>query len=222
MTLLVPDDSPEKPIADKTPWRLPAGQAERARLCIRAAEMRSKGKTYVMIAEALGMDSPVTAKRCAEVGYGLAPGDDLRTGRRRAAEELDMMRRKLWDIADGTFYKVSANGTVVLDPVTGAPLEDPDAIIQALRALAEVNKHYRTLLGTDAPKLSASVNATGSVEDIRAAIEATRREIEQAERDAQGIVSGDEDDGTAGVAALLPVPPGAPPAASYAGPGESL
>jgi hypothetical protein len=180
-------------------------------LCIRAAEMRSKGRTYVMIAEALGMDSPVTAKRCAEVGYGLAPGDDLRTGRRRAAEELDMMRRKLWDIADGTYLKVSANGTVVLDPKTGEPLEDPDAVIQALRALAEVNKHYRTLLGTDAPKLSASVNATGSVEDIRAAIEATRREIEQAERDAQGIVSGDGED------------PGAlPPAASYAEQGEPL
>ena len=161
-------------------------QADRARLCIRAAEMRSKGQTYGKIAELLGIPDAVAAKRCAEVGYGLAPGDDLRTGRRRAAEELDMMRRKLWDIADGTYYKVAANGTVVLDPATGEPLQDPDAIINALRALAEVNKHYRTLLGTDAPKLSANLSATGSLEDIRAAIEATRAELEQAERTATG------------------------------------
>ena len=129
----------------------------------------------------------MAAKQCAEVGYGLAPGDDLRTGRRRAAEELDMMRRKLWEIADGTYYKVAANGNVVLDPATGEPLQDPDAIINALRALAEVNKHYRTLLGTDAPKLSANLSATGSLEDIRAAIEATRAELEQAERTAPGL-----------------------------------
>ena len=186
MTLPVPAE-PEKPIADKTPWRLPKMQADRARLCIRAAEMRSKGQTYGKIAELLGIPDAVAAKRCAEVGYGLAPGDDLRTGRRRAAEELDMMRRKLWDIADGTYYKVAANGTVVLDPATGKPLQDPDAIINALRALAEVNKHYRTLLGTDAPKLSANLSATGSLEDIRAAIEATRAELEQAERTAPGL-----------------------------------
>ena len=186
LTLPVPAE-PEKPIADKTPWRLPKMQADRARLCIRAAEMRSKGQTYGKIAELLGIPDAVAAKRCAEVGYGLAPGDDLRTGRRRAAEELDMMRRKLWDIADGTYYKVAANGTVVLDPATGSPLQDPDAIINALRALAEVNKHYRTLLGTDAPKLSANLSATGSLEDIRAAIEATRAELEQAERTAPGL-----------------------------------
>lgn len=182
LTLPVPAE-PEKPIADKTPWRLPKMQADRARLCIRAAEMRSKGQTYGKIAELLGIPDAMAAKKCAEVGYGLAPGDDLRTGRRRAAEELDMMRRKLWDIADGTYYKVAANGTVVLDPATGNPLQDPDAIINALRALAEVNKHYRTLLGTDAPKLSANLSATGSLEDIRAAIEATRAELEHAERE---------------------------------------
>ena len=186
MTLPVPAE-PEKLIADKTPWRLPKMQADRARLCIRAAEMRSKGQTYGKIAEMLGIPDAMAAKKCAEVGYGLAPGDDLRTGRRRAAEELDMMRRKLWEIADGRYYKVAANGNVVLDPVTGQPLEDPDAIINALRALAEVNKHYRTLLGTDAPKLSANLSATGSLEDIRAAIEATRAELEQAERTAPGL-----------------------------------
>lgn len=184
MTLPVPDDEPGKPIADKTPWRLARTQADRARLCIRAAEMRSKGRTYAQIATALGMDTPIDAKKCAEVGYGLAPGDDLRTGRRRAADELDMVRRKLWDVIDGTYYKVAANGTVVLDPRTGEPLQDVDAIVNALRVLTEVNKNYRTLMGTDAPKLSASMVATGSLEDIRAQIEATRAELEQAEREA--------------------------------------
>lgn len=211
---------PEKPIADKTPWRLPKNQAERARLCIRAAELRSKGQTYAKIAELLGMDSPAAAKKCAEVGYGLAPGDDLRTGRRRAGEELDMLRRKLWEIADGKYYKVAANGTVPLDPVTGQPLEDVDAIVQALRALTEVNKQYRTLMGTDAPRLSASMVATGSLEDIRAQIESTRRELEQAEREA--ALGDDDDDGFAGVPALPVSPSGMPPASAYAGPDSGL
>jgi hypothetical protein len=158
-------------------------QADRARLCIRAAELRSKGQTYAMIAELLGLDGPMAAKRCAEVGYGLAPGDDLRVGRRRAAEELDMLRRKLWDIADGTYWKVAANGTVPVDPVTGDRLQDMEANVAALRALTEVNKQYRVLMGTDAPKLSASMVATGSLEEIRAQIEATRRELIQAERE---------------------------------------
>ena len=220
MTLPVADE-PEKPIADKTPWRLPKNQAERARLCIRAAELRSKGQTYAKIAEQLGMDSPAVAKKCAEVGYGLAPGDDLRTGRRRAAEELDMLRRKLWEIADGTYYKVAANGTVPLDPVTGQPLQDVDAVVQALRALTEVNKQYRTLMGTDAPRLSASMVATGSLEDIRAQIESTRREVEQAERDA--AFSGDDDDGAAGVPALPPGSPKTPPPVrAYAEPDPGL
>lgn len=219
MTLPVPDDEPGKPIADKTPWKLAKTAQDRARLCIRAAEMRAKGKTYAMIAETLGMDTPAAAKRCAEVGYGLAPGDDLRTGRRRAAEELDMMRRKLWDIIDGEYYKVAANGTVALDPRTGEPLYDVDAQVNAIRALTEVNKNYRTLMGTDAPKLSASMVATGSLEDIRAQIEATRRELEQAEREA---VPGEDDDGLSGVPALPAGPPGMPPASAYARPEHDL
>jgi len=213
LTLPAPRDEPGKPIHDKTPWRIPKMQEDRARLCIRAAEMRSKGRTYVQIAEALGLDNAIAAKRCTEVGYGLAPGDDLRTGRRRAAEELDMMRRKLWDVIDGKHYKVAANGTVPLNPHTGEPLEDPDAVVAAIRALAEVNKHYRTLLGTDAPKLSASMIATGSLEDIRAQIEETRRELERAEREA-----GDGD----ALPALPPVPDGAPHAGAYAGGDERL
>jgi hypothetical protein len=193
-------------------------QQDRVRLCIRAAEYRSKGQTYARIAELLGLDNPQVAKRCAEVGYGLAPGDDLRTGRRRAAEELDMLRRKLWEVADGTYYKVSANGTVVLDPETGKPLLDPDAIINALRALTEINKQYRTLIGADAPKLSANVTATASLEDLRAEIEKTRREIEQAERES-GF---GDDDGLAGVPALPPSPPEKPPTVAYAESGRGL
>jgi hypothetical protein len=181
MTLPVPEDG--QPIADKTPWKLAKTAADRARLCIRAAEMRSRGQTYVKIAETLGMENAQAAKKCAEVGYGLAPGDDLRTGRRRAAEELDMMRRELWDVIEAEYYKVGANGQVALDPKTGEPLFDPDAKIAAVRALAEVNKQYRTLLGTDAPRLSASLSATGSLEDIRAEIERRRAELDQAERE---------------------------------------
>lgn len=211
---------PEKPIADKTPWRLARTQAERARLCIRAAELRSKGQTYAVIAEQLGMDSPAAAKKCAEVGYGLAPGDDLRTGRRRAGEELDMLRRKLWEIIDGKYYKVAANGTVALDPETGKPLEDVDAIVAALRALTEVNKQYRTLMGTDAPRVNANINATASLEEIQAQIARTRRELEQYEREA---AYGDDDDGLAGVPALPPASPKTPPpVAAHAEPGEGL
>lgn len=146
--------------------------------------MRARSRSYKDIAAELGLNSPLEAKKCAEVGWGLAPGEDLRASRRRAADELDLIRRELWAIIDAKAYKVAANGTVPLDPESGQPLEDPDAKIQALRALTEVNKQYRVLMGTDAPKLSASVVASAPLEEIQAAVERMRAEVAQAEREA--------------------------------------
>ena len=77
-----------------TPWKIgPVGE-ERARICIRAAELRARSVSYRDIAKELGLDSPLAAKKCAETGYGLAPGEDLRMARRRAADELDLIRRR--------------------------------------------------------------------------------------------------------------------------------
>lgn len=178
---------PEKPVADKAPWRLGKASEDRARLCIRAAELRTRGTRFDVIAAELGLDSAMTAKRCAEVGYGLAPGDDLRLGRRRAADEIDLIRVKAWEVYDNPGYKISGNGTIIRDE-TGKPMPDQEIRNQALRLLTDLNKHYRTLLGTDAPR--TSLVATAGVDEIRAQIEATRAELAREMRE-RGI----EDDG---------------------------
>jgi len=163
------------------------------RLCIRAAELRAKSWTYAKIADELGLDTPMAAKKCAETGYGLAPGEDLRMARRRAAEELDLIRRGLWEVVDSPGIKFAANGEIIVDPSTGKAAEDQEARTGALRALIAANKEYRTLFGTDAPKLTASMVATGSVEDIQAQIAAVKREIEESERDAARAIEGARD-----------------------------
>ena len=180
---------PERALADKTPWKLGKTSEDRARICIRAAEERTKGRKYDAIAELLGLDSPMTAKRCAEVGYGLAPGDDLRLGRRKAADEIDLLRVKAWEVYDNPGYKVSGNGVIILDPATHEPMPDQEVRNQSLRLLTDLNKHYRTLLGTDAPR--TSVIATAGVDEIRAQIEATRAELAREMRD-RGIEDGDD------------------------------
>lgn len=62
-------------------------EADGARLCIRAAQLRAQGRPYEAIAAELGLESPVHAKKCAEVGFSLAPGEDLQTWRRLVAGE---------------------------------------------------------------------------------------------------------------------------------------
>ena len=207
------------------PWQMAAQSKENARLCIRAAEMRARGMKWAPIAAELGLDMPMDAKRCAEAAYGLVPAEDLRTGRRVAADELDELRRELWEVVRNPGPRTTPSGAVVINPDTGEPYPDQAVKVSALNGLRAVNAAYRDLYGTDAPKQRMILNATASYEQIQAAIAQTRAEVEQAEREALGTGRDDEDDdddGLAGVPALLPGPSGSyPPAGgSPVPPGE--
>jgi hypothetical protein len=84
-------DPPQEP----PEYRITVNDLERARLCLRAAQLRADGQPYSQIATDLSLDSPAAAKRCAEVGYSLGPSEDLRMLRQRAALELDLIRQQL-------------------------------------------------------------------------------------------------------------------------------
>ena len=75
------------PPQDPSEYHFGPVEAEGARLCIRAAQLRAEGRPYEAIAVELGFESRVHAKKCAEVGFSLAPGEDLQTWRRLAAGE---------------------------------------------------------------------------------------------------------------------------------------
>lgn len=75
------------PPQDPSEYHFGPVEAEGARLCIRAAELCAAGRAYADIATELGLDSPLEAKRCAEVGFSLAPGEDLRMRRTALAAD---------------------------------------------------------------------------------------------------------------------------------------
>jgi hypothetical protein len=76
--------------------RITPEELERARLCVRAATMRAAAVPYADIARELGLESAMAAKRCAEVGFEMAPAEDLRVARERAAAQLEAFRKKLF------------------------------------------------------------------------------------------------------------------------------
>lgn len=188
MTLLVPGEN-EHPVADPSPWRIGPAATERVRICIRAAELRAKSVGYVKIAELLGLENGQAAKKCAEAGFGLAPGEDLRMARRVSAARLDQIMARLWETAENPGPLVNQAG--IIRDNAGQPIEDRNARIAALRGLIEADKEYRKLHGADAPRQSVSVVATAPLEEIQAAVERMRAEVAQAERDAVYSVADD-------------------------------
>jgi hypothetical protein len=189
-----------KPAKRATPWLVPPSAEERVRICIRAAELRARAVSYKEIAAELGLESPLAAKKCAETGYGLAPGEDLRMARRRAADELDLIRQEAWKIIDNPGYATTVTGKLVLvpDPETGIDKPQPDQMARnaALNTLKGVNAEYRKLHGTDAPRQTVSVVATAPLEELQAAVEHMRAEVAEAERQAaMDAFRGPDDDG---------------------------
>ena len=197
---------PRKPPRPSPAWKISPMSIEKAQTCIRAAELRARSMSFRDIAAELVLSSPAEAKKCAEVGYGLAPGEDLRMARRRAADELDEIRREAWKVVENPGYATTVTGKLVLipDPETGEekPQLDKQAVIAALNLLKAVNAEYRKLYGTDAPKRSLSV--VTSLEEVNAEIERVRAEIEEGERQTLLDVQGAGDDDPGGPKALPP------------------
>ena len=164
------------------PWNIPRAAEENARTCIRAAEMRARGASWAEIQAELGLETQKAARLCAEKGYGLAPGEDLRIARRRAAGRTGPARRELWKDIEGPGPVITVSGKIVRDPETKEPLKDRRIRIDAINALRGVSDAYRKLYGTDAPRQSVSIVASARLEDLQAAIEQMRAEVAEAER----------------------------------------
>ena len=200
------DGKPRRKPPGRVPaWKISPMSLERAQTCIRAAELRARSASWKDIAAELGLDSPVEARKCADVGYGLAPGEDLRMARRVSAMRLDTIMSGLWKVVDEPGWATTVTGklVVVTDPVTGkeGPIPDQQARISAYRALLDADKEYRKLYGADAPRRSVSIVA--SVEEINAEVERVKAEIAEAERQA-AMEAYPDDDGPGEMRALPP------------------
>jgi hypothetical protein len=171
--------------ARKGPWQITPAAAEQAQACIKAADMAARGARYADIAAELGLASPLEAKKCVIRGYSLAPGEDYRMGRRKAADELDLLRREFWKIVDDPGWATTVTGKliVIADPETGieGPVPDRQAKIAALNGLRAVNAEYRKLFGTDAPRQTVAIQASTSLDELQSHIARVKAEIAAAE-----------------------------------------
>ena len=163
------------------PWAIAPLAVEQVQICIRAADMSARGASYPQIASDLGLTSAAEARKCAERGYGLAPGEDYQMARRKAATELDMLRRESWKVIDDPGPMTTVSGALILNPETGDVMPDRQVKIAAINSLRAINAEYRKLYGTDAPKLTASVTAHAPLEELQAAVVRLRAEVEAAE-----------------------------------------
>ena len=157
------------------PARITPLAAEKARICILAARLRTRRMTFTDIAAELGLSSPAAAKQAVSVGLGLLPSENFAEARREAREELDEMARGAWEVIDNPGLATTVSGKLILDPDTGRAMPDRQAEIAARRLLLEIHKERRKLDGVDAPK--QSVSFTGNLEDLRAEVERRQREL---------------------------------------------
>ena len=125
--------------------------------------------------------------------------------RRRAADELDLIRGEAWKIIDNPGYATTVTGKLVLVPDRERgknPQMDQMARNAALNTLKGVNAEYRKLHGTDAPRQSVCVVATAPLEELQAAVEHMRAEVAEAERQAAMEAFRPDDDDPGGMLAL--------------------
>jgi hypothetical protein len=164
---------------------------EQARTCIRAADMRARGASWTEIMHELNLLSPAEAKKTVEAGYGLAPGEDYRMGRRKCFDELNLLRREAWKILEDPGPATTVSGKVITDPLTGMPVEDRQVKIAVINTLRAIDAEERKLGGYDAPKQTVTVTASSSLDEINAHIAKVRAEVEAAEAAALSDTLGD-------------------------------
>jgi predicted transcriptional regulator len=170
------------------PARLTPAAAEKARLCILAARLRTRRMKFTDIATELGLSSPQAAKQAVSAGLGLMPAENFAETRREITEELDELSRETWKRLDNPAPMTTVSGKLVINPDTGQPYTDRQAEIATIRTLLEINKARRQVHGVDAPK--QSVQFSGTLEDLRAEVERKQRELEAAEQgDGGGTVA---------------------------------
>jgi hypothetical protein len=142
--------------------RIAGPTADKARLCIQAAELRARHKSFTEIAATLNLASPMVAKRAVQEGLTLIPAEDVREVRRLSDQRLDRMARDLIDVVDNPGPLVS-QGKIMLNEenldAPAVPYPDQMVRVRALEALIKLDAEYRKLHGADAPRRSVTITS---------------------------------------------------------------
>lgn len=131
----------------------------------KAADLRSLGYTYQMIADRMDV-SVAAAHRMVDRAIQEIPTEGTEQVRKMELEKLDNLERRLLYIINQQSYKTSASGRVI--EYEGKPVLDTTPQIQAIGAALKVIDKRAKLLGLDAPtKVETEVtvfDGTGEVE----------------------------------------------------------
>lgn len=186
--------------------RLSPGAEDWARVCIRAAVLRSQFTSFADIAVELDLADPKEAQRAVRQGITLMPADDVREARRLEHQRLERVGRKLLEIVADPGPLVSQGKIMTFISADGVErvFEDRMTQIRALEALTKLSAETSKLDGLYAPKKSMAITQDMITERIME----LRRELGDAADSIPGLAlpagdKPDDDDGTAGVPARV-------------------
>lgn len=149
---------------------LSATSQERARVCVEAAGLKSRGWSYRRIASHFGWSSPAAAHKAVQLGLSLIPSEDLHSVRRGQALVLDDVVERCYEIIGDPGPLVSQGKIIWRDEGAGDYFPDAMARIRALEALLKASGEIRKLHGADAAKRTMSIVASLPEAEIEAEI----------------------------------------------------
>ena len=159
-----------RPRGARGKWKRQIETVEKDRRC---AELASQGHSYDSIAAELGYANRSVAYRAAQRSMYTTAVEDGTTEqlRRQQIEELRQVRQRAWALVESPPPAVSRTGRIIVDD-DGNPVPDATVILGALSMINAASTRVSRLRGTEAPKRSVSITATGnaSVAEIRAAM----------------------------------------------------
>lgn len=170
------------------------GRAEEewARLCLRAAGLRSQFKSFVQIARELELPDPKEAQRAVRQGIALMPADDVREIRRLEDLRLARIGEKLLAVVEDPGPLVSQGKIMYRDDGPDAPevpYADEMTRVRALEGLMKLSAEFRKLHGADAPRKTMAITQDMITERIME----LRRELGDAADGVLGALPGGDD-----------------------------
>ncbi len=163
----------------------------------KAAEMVATGSSYQEAADTLGYSDRSTCWKAvqyirAETTRLTGTSEQLRQAQ---IAEMDELRKRVWDQIRHPLPAVDRVGRIVHDD-NGDQVPDAAALAASEALLVRVSERIGRIRGTDAPRRSISVSAkagpeaiiavleASNPEDLAQAIEMRRRQVIEAEREA--------------------------------------
>lgn len=119
----------------------------------KAARLRSRGYSYIEIADELDYSSPGDAHNGVERALARAviePAEELRA---HMLAQLDAMQKTALGVLETDHYTVSAGRVMQLQDENGAlvPIIDDGPVLAALHTLLKIMERRAKLMGLDAP-----------------------------------------------------------------------